>query len=73
MISMFFLMISMFLLKNACTLIPKKKLPLRTFLRKLNRLATVRPLTLKDRLTTVRPRFALKDKRSLTSFAVRLI
>ncbi len=73
MISMFFLMISMFLLKNACTLIPKKKLPLQTFLRKLNRLATVRPLTLKDRLTTVRPRFALKDKRSLTSFAVRLI
>ena len=53
-------MISMFLLKNACTLIPKKKLPLRTFLRKLNRLATVRPLT-------------LKDKRQLTSFAVRLI
>ena len=49
MISMFFLMISMFLLKNACTLIPKKKLPLRTFLRKLNRLATVRPLTLKDK------------------------
>ena len=60
MISMFFLMISMFLLKNACTLIPKKKLPLQTFLRKLNRLATVRPLT-------------LKDKRQLTSFAVRLI
>ena len=49
MISMFFLMISMFLLKNACTLIPKKKLPLQTFLRKLNRLATVRPLTLTDK------------------------
>ena len=60
MIFMFILTISMFLLKNACTLIPKKKLPLRTFLRKLNRLATVRPLT-------------LKDKRQLTSFAVRLI
>ena len=57
MISMFFLMIFMFLLKNACTIFPQKTLPLRTFLRKLNRLATVRPLT-------------LKDKRQLTSFAV---
>ena len=45
---MFFLMISMFLLKNACTLIPKKKLPLQTFLRKLNRLATVRLLRCGD-------------------------
>ena len=73
MISMFFLMISMFLLKNACTLIPKKKLPLRSFFCENRSLTTVRPLTLKDRLTTVRSRFALKDKRSLTSFAVRLI
>ena len=73
MISMFFLTISMFLLKNACTLIPKKKLPLQSFFCENRSLTTVRPLTLKDRLTTVRPRFALKDKRSLTSFAVRLI
>ena len=47
MISMFFLMISMFLLKNACTLIPKKKLPLQSFFCENRSLTTVRPLTLK--------------------------
>ncbi len=31
MISMFFLMISMFLLKNACTIFPQKTLPLQSF------------------------------------------
>ena len=53
MISMFFLMISMFLLKNACTLIPKKKLALQRFFcenRPSNDYPTAdaeRPLTLK--------------------------
>ena len=49
MISMFILTISMFLLKNACTLIPKKKLPLQSFFYENRSLTTVRPLTLKDR------------------------
>ena len=53
MISMFFLMISMFLLKNACTIFPQKTLPLQSFFcenRPSNDYPTAdaeRPLTLK--------------------------